>query len=210
MIKKLIPYLFFLLLFGNAGAQSRDAQWLHAINTHTTPFWNSYSTLMSTSTPYVSAGLPVLFLTAGYLANNENLVSGGYYSLMSLAISTVFTIEMKYIVRRERPYDKYPDCFDLRSGTESTPSFPSLHTSMAFSTATSLTLQWPKWYVAIPSYLWAGSVAYSRMNTGVHYPTDVIGGAIAGAGCAYLTYKLNKWLNRPLNTMSKNTLQWIY
>ena len=200
-----------LLFFPVGGAaQGLDAKWLHAVNTNTTPFLNSYSSIMSTSVPYVSAGLPIVFLTVGYLANNEGLVSTGIYSLASLAVSTAFTYELKYVIRRQRPYDKYPGYIDPRGGTVGDPSFPSMHTSMAFNTATALTLQYPKWYVAVPSYLWAGSVAYARMNQGVHYPTDVIAGVLTGAGCAYLTYKLNQWLNKPFNKISRNTLRQIY
>ncbi|ULT24063.1 phosphatase PAP2 family protein [Sphingobacterium sp. E70] len=39
-----------------------------------------------------------------------------------------------------------------------------------------------KWYVVAPSLLWAGSVGYSRMYLGVHYPTDVLAGAVLGLG----------------------------
>jgi len=31
------------------------------------------------------------------------------------------------------------------------------------------------------------------MDLGVHYPTDVLAGAIVGSGSAYLSYRLNKW-----------------
>ena len=53
-----------------------------------------------------------------------------------------------------------------------------------------------KWYVVIPSYLWAGWVAYSRMYLGVHYPSDILGGAIVGGGSAFLMYKINNWMAR--------------
>jgi membrane-associated phospholipid phosphatase len=58
--------------------------------------------------------------------------------------------------------------------------------------ATSLSLQYPKWYVIAPAYLYAGTVAYSRMDLGVHYPSDVLSGAIIGSGSAYITYKINR------------------
>ena len=32
------------------------------------------------------------------------------------------------------------------------------------------------------------------MHLGLHYPTDVLAGAVLGAGSAYLTYKVNEWL----------------
>jgi membrane-associated phospholipid phosphatase len=58
--------------------------------------------------------------------------------------------------------------------------------------AGSLSLAYSKWYVILPSYLYASTVAYSRMDLGVHYPSDVVTGALIGTGTAYLTYNINK------------------
>jgi len=59
---------------------------------------------------------------------------------------------------------------------ENSSSFPSGHTTAAFETATSLSLNFPKWYVIIPAYTWAGAVGYSRLYLGVHYPSDIAAG----------------------------------
>ena len=75
-------------------------------------------------------------------------------------------------------------------------SFPSGHTATAFALATSLSVKYPKWYVIAPSALWACSVGVSRMNEGVHYPSDVLAGAAIGAGCAVVNIYVNKWLNK--------------
>ena len=73
---------------------------------------------------------------------------------------------------------------------------PSGHTSTAFATATSLSLAYPKWYVVAPSFIWAGTIGYSRMHLGVHYPSDVVVGALVGSGSAFLCYKANQWINK--------------
>ena len=75
-------------------------------------------------------------------------------------------------------------------------SFPSGHTATAFALATSLSITYPKWYVIAPSALWACSVGVSRMNEGVHYPSDVLAGAVIGAGCAVVNVYVNRWLNK--------------
>lgn len=204
----LIATIFFLH-FGMAKSQTLDARWLHAINTHTTPFLNSSSTFLSNTTPYVSVGLPVVLLGIGYLSNDESLTEGGWYMGSSLVISSFFTLATKYAVDRPRPYVSYPGYIHPR-GLEGSPSFPSGHTSLAFSTATSLSMYCPKWYVIVPSFTWAAAVGYSRMNEGVHYPSDVLVGAVFGAGSAWLTFKLNKWLNRPVQRVSHHTLRWFH
>jgi len=102
-------------------------------------------------------------------------------------------LPMKYTINRDRPFVTYPDICK-KSGAAS-PSFPSGHTSSAFATATSLTLAYPRWYIVVPSFAWAGTVAYSRMDLGVHYPSDILIGAMIGAGSAWLTFKINKKLN---------------
>ena len=113
------------------------------------------------------------------------------------ALNEVIVNIIKYSVNRDRPFVTYPDITKKSKG--GSPSFPSGHTSSAFATATSLSLAYPKWYIVAPSYLWAGTVGYSRMHLGVHYPSDVLCGAIIGAGCSFLTYKANNWLNNKHN-----------
>jgi membrane-associated phospholipid phosphatase len=102
------------------------------------------------------------------------------------------TNALKYSINRDRPYVTYPDITKKAKG--GSPSFPSGHTSTAFATATSVSLSYPKWYIIVPSYLYAGAVAYSRMDLGVHYPSDVLAGAVIGTGCAYITWKVNQKL----------------
>ena len=80
------------------------------------------------------------------------------------------------------------------SQNESDASFPSGHTSTAFSMATSISFQNKKWYIVLPAYLWATTVGYSRLYLGVHYPSDVFAGALIGVGSVYI----NNWLQHQI------------
>jgi membrane-associated phospholipid phosphatase len=61
-------------------------------------------------------------------------------------------------------------------------SFPSGHSASASAFAYTVGRHYPG--AAVPIRLLASAVAYSRVHTGVHYPGDVVLGAIAGAGTA--------------------------
>ena len=62
----------------------------------------------------------------------------------------------------------------------SSTSFPSGHAAAAFAFATAIIRDSP--WLAVAIQFLAGSVAYSRVHTGVHYPGDTIAGALIGAG----------------------------
>ncbi len=59
-------------------------------------------------------------------------------------------------------------------------SFPSGHSASAFAFATAISRDSP--WLAVAIQFLAGSVAYSRVHTGVHYPGDTVAGALIGAG----------------------------
>jgi undecaprenyl-diphosphatase len=64
-------------------------------------------------------------------------------------------------------------------------SFPSGHAASAAAFATGVARELPG--VAVPLQAAAALVAYSRVHTGVHYPIDVIAGAVVGGALAPLT-----------------------
>ena len=64
-------------------------------------------------------------------------------------------------------------------------SFPSGHTAAAFAFATGAGSMLSG--ASAPLYLLAALVGYSRVHTGVHYPLDVVTGALCGIALAELT-----------------------
>ena len=105
------------------------------------------------------------------------------------------TVGLKYLVRRPRPFVRFPDIEARAHISRRDPySLPSGHTSIAFALVTSWTLSHPKWYVAAPGYLWATSVAVSRVWQGVHYPSDILFGALLGGAVAWGVHALGDTL----------------
>ena len=126
------------------------------------------------------------------ISGDDIMLRNAFVTAAASIVNEGVTYALKYSVKRDRPFETYPDI--LKKAKAGSPSFPSGHTSSAFATATSLSLAYPEWYIIVPSFAYAGTVAYSRMYLGVHYPSDVFAGALIGAGCAYLTFKVNKAL----------------
>lgn len=84
----------------------------------------------------------------------------------------------KVIVHRHRP-------FETQIGPPSnTHSFPSGHSATSFACATVLAVYAPRWRVTF--FLLATLIAFSRVYNGMHYPTDVLAGALLGVLTALL------------------------
>jgi len=74
------------------------------------------------------------------------------------------------------------------SPTPTGSSFPSGHAASAFAFAAGAGQELP--VLAGPLVALAAAVGYSRVHTGVHHPTDVLGGALVGVGAGYATRRL--------------------
>ena len=194
-MKRLLSLCMLFTLSISLFAQNWDINTLHKVNSWDGKFIRNYNKVISKTEPYIAIGIPVAMATAAWIKNDKKLLKDAIYIGSSVAGAFVVTYGMKYLIGRERPYEKYPNRVHAYS-QENSPSFPSGHTSTAFALATSLCIKYPKWYVIAPSALWACSVGVSRMNEGVHYPSDVFTGAVVGAGCAVANIYINRWLNK--------------
>lgn len=189
--------LFISITVSCVYAQNWDINTLHKINNWDGKFIRNYNRTISRTEPYIAVGVPTSMLVLALVNNNKALLEDAIYTSTSVVGTFAITYGMKYLINRKRPYDRYPEKVYAYSH-ESSPSFPSGHTATAFALATSLCIKYPKWYIIAPTAVWACSVGISRMNEGVHYPSDVIAGAVIGAGCAVLNIYVNRWLNKAL------------
>ncbi len=194
--KNLLWLIFFICIpLKSLHTQNIDVTLLRNIHTpHYTKADGTFKFLSNTTT-FISLSLPAGYLLYGWIKSNSIARNKGLVLLGSLTINGLFTGTLKYTLMRPRPFIDYPEYFFPKSHGGS-PSMPSGHTSIAFATATTLSLEKPCWYVIIPAYLWASSVAYSRMHLGVHYPSDVLMGIAVGSTSAYIAFKVNKWLKK--------------
>jgi len=195
MIRRFLLLCLLFVMGLAAPAQNLDIDILKIIHTPAPLASDPYMSFISDSHYAVCVGVPLGLGLAGLIERDEALVMDAVEVGVASAINLGLAHLVKNSLNRTRPYDAYPGLF-LKKSDGGSGSFPSGHTSAAFATATSLSLNIPKWYVVVPAYTWASAVGYSRMHLGVHYPSDVLAGALLGAGSAWVTYKLNQWLQQ--------------
>ncbi len=177
-------------------AQNLDVHLLRQINTPHELVTDGFFRDVSNSTFFIMVAVPLTIGTIGTVKKDDKMILNTCLLIGSTAVTIGLTDVLKHTVNRQRPFVTYKDVLNKSRVVTLDPSFPSGHSSSAFNTATFVSLTYPRWYIILPSFMWAGTVAYSRMYLGVHYPSDVIVGALIGSGTAYLTHVIGKRLNR--------------
>jgi undecaprenyl-diphosphatase len=98
--------------------------------------------------------------------------------LFAVGAADLLTARIKVVVPRHRPFEHQ------LGPSERNHTFPSGHTATAFAGATVLSAFAPRYRLAF--YALACLVGFSRLYNGVHYPTDVLAGAVLGTLTALL------------------------
>jgi membrane-associated phospholipid phosphatase len=198
MLRKFQKFFYaflFLLIFYYAKGQNLDVRILQSVYNGGSSFKNKFFKADAQGVVVFNIAAPLSIFTFGIIKHDEQMQRNGLFIAGAFVLSAVATQSLKAVIKRARPFVRYPQYFADRYDGGGY-SFPSGHVSAAFCTATSLSIYFPKWYVTAPAYLWAASVGWARMYQGVHYPSDVLAGAIVGAGSAWAGYIFQKCFDK--------------
>ena len=107
----------------------------------------------------------------------------------ALLLSYVLSELIKYVVARPRPFMvlNKVEVVSYSGGY----SFPSGHATTVFALCTILGLKYGYLYLFM---VFAALIAFSRVYLGVHYPSDVVFGALLGVGCALLVIREENYI----------------
>jgi undecaprenyl-diphosphatase len=126
-------------------------------------------------------------------------------SLIIIASDQISSSLLKPIVKRLRPchQSEIAPKLHVPNGCGGQYGFVSSHAANTFAAATFLTLVLnPVFGLVVLIFLWATIVSYTRIYLGVHFPFDILGGAVIGIFSAYLITNIFNKIN---NMLTKNT-----
>ena len=134
-------------------------------------------------------GMIWIILAAGLLVSRKTR-RGGIDMLVCLAISAALcNLVFKNLVARVRPFLTIEE-LELIIKPLYSYSFPSGHACSSFASAMALTLAFRgkgAW-----AFIPAALIAFSRIYVGIHYPSDILCGAVIGVLISLFTYELSR------------------
>ncbi len=157
-------------------------------------YWDGTMLLASRSLLPVVVVIPGLQLVDGIVTHDKSLTYGGLTVLGATALTIgLQELCIKPLVKRDRPFTDLPEVVK-RDPDVFGYSFPSSHAGVSMGFAVGEALQLRQWYFTIPLVLYATIVTFSRPYLGVHYPSDLLVGALIGSTVQFLAYRLEQSL----------------
>lgn len=131
----------------------------------------------------IALGLSAGMIGSGLIFNDKKLLETSRLMIESFVIAGAITTLGKHVLGRARPYTGRGP-YDLNAlqfrGGEDFLSLPSGHATSAFAMMTVIAKQYPQWWIKIPAYTLAASVALQRIDSRNHWPSDVFVGGVIG------------------------------
>jgi len=126
----------------------------------------------------------ILFIILSWILTKQRKIF--LHLVLLYAIQSAVTYGLKFLIQRERPLLFLDVSSKISKGLGEIldPSFPSAHTVFAFMMATILAYRFPRYGIFF--FVFAGMIGWTRIYLGLHYPTDVIAGALLGYGITRL------------------------
>ncbi|MDP6461583.1 MAG: phosphatase PAP2 family protein, partial [Gemmatimonadota bacterium] len=123
----------------------------------------------------------VVLLLVGLARGSGSTRVGILFAIVAVAATDLLVDDaIKPWFERPRPFKELDDVRKLIGAHDY--SFPSAHAANTFAAGVFLSLRFRGWW---PSLLLAAVVAWSRVYCGVHYPLDILGGAVVGAALGW-------------------------
>ncbi len=134
--------------------------------------------------------LLVIWLLLSILLDQQSKPVGLLSVFWGVLTAYIFNALVSVWLWRPRPFFTLdlPSLIDVGAQTK---SFPSDHATLAFFLAFLISKRRPQWRWV---YALAFLVSLGRVAVGVHYPLDVLAGALVGVSFGYLTVKISDFL----------------
>lgn len=164
----------------------------HALENPAFDFFFPWWTNIQRTATFQFALLPLILIATFYAFRWRGLAVVALGALLTWAVDGLVSIAVKPFILRPRPFEALSDAI-VRIPKPASTSFPSGHSTDAFFLASFLAVLYPRLWPLY--YTIALLIAFSRVYLGVHYPSDVLAGAVIGAALGALAASLLKRLS---------------
>ena len=168
----------------SAGLFATDSDFSRHLS-HNPSTISHYGTLSNAGAAALVAGAGGMWVLS-HFNHNDHWRETGFLAGEAAVHSLVMTEALKYSLRRDRPYQgDGTGPFFQPGGT----SFPSEHSALAWSVASTVAHEYPGPLTKLLAYGAASAVSFSRVKAEKHFPSDVLIGALLGELAAHEIYK---------------------
>ncbi len=144
------------------------------------PSFNNNNVNVSDGLIYGFVAAPVALFAAGHLKQDEHAREAGILGGEALVDGLVVEQGLKLVFWRERPTVDNSRGRFFQSGAGADGSFPSAHSTLAWSAASAIAGEYPSPWIQATAYTGATAVSLTRVLGRQHFPSDVLVGAATG------------------------------